>query len=637
MMINFRILLGLTLFLWTAPPNLIFAQYFGGDGNGYITGLYSSYGIYPCNPFFGGNGDGYDTARVNTTDCAMYFGGDGDGYDTELRPNPDNCALFFGSSGDGYDAEKIPSICLMYFGGNSDGYQQVKTPNTICPNFFGGINDGYYGKRISTDNYCEITKTRLLSTPCGVRDNGVYCNRLTSVQVGEPSGLVWAADGIQNTLWFEFYPPSSGTFSIETVTSDFDTELAIYQADALTNCPSCQLASAESGGTGTNAKITLSCLDPNQKYYLQLDGKSGAVGNTSIRITDICPAPTYSGTNECNNTPATTPGVYNFCISPNTAGITDPNIGSLGTIATSGTSVCGQSLDINLEHSTYLPIQLNSSEVNIDVTLNQSLCKKGFSIMVFQSATGNCPNPNEWGDVNNPMVGCFQGNGLGNVFAGTGLTPNTTYYILVDGFQADGGILQLNITSAVVVPLTWLNFDGERKNNAHYLYWKTGSELNVSHFEIERSSDGLQFEKIGQTPAIGNSTHEQAYSFIDQSPMLGHNYYRIKQVDTDQNFTHSRIIVLDNNSSFAESFSIYPNPALDEVFVRCNVPLAETTLYIELYDVLGRKLLSELVQNPSLNTHRLLVGHLVAGAYFIKISTPKRQNIYHHKLIKQSN
>lgn len=608
----------------------------------------------------GGGGDGYASLIIdNPSDCFISTSQtyEGDGAAASIFANPNTCPMHNSTSGsDGFAMSGTSPLCPMHTAtSGSDGFATAGTP-PICPmHTTTSGNDGFamagtppicimhstlsggdgYAREGMLEDYCALIKRQLQTTACNTVDNGTFCNKFTDAQVGEPSGMAWAADGIQNTLWFEFFPPSSGVFSIETINSTFDTELAVYAADLATGCPDCQLASAESGGIGNNAKLTLSCLAPSRKYYLQLDGRNGEVGSTDIRISDICPTPATAGADECGNAPIVPHGAYNFCVSPNSAGITDPSPANMALVAGSSSTVCGQSVDVNLDNSTFFPIMWDQSELHIDVTLNQSMCGQGFSVMVFQPSSGNCPIPDQWGNIDNPLVACFEGNGLGNVGNLTGIVPNTIYYILIDGVNQDIGLIQLYFSSKLL-PLTWLQFTGERRDNKHWLFWKTGTEEGVSHFEVERSNNGLQFAKIGNVTAVGNSQTPQSYTFVDEAPMQGFNYYRIQQVAQDLSTQYSNIIVLENNASFENAFSVYPNPALDECFVQCNTSL-ETTVFIELYDLLGRQLIRRRMDTPQNARQQLLIGHLAAGVYCIKVKNLQDQTLYQTKLVKQTN
>jgi hypothetical protein len=113
-----------------------------------------------------------------------------------------------------------------------------------------------------------------------------------------------------------------------------------------------------------------------------------------------------------------------------------------------------------------------------------------------------------------------------------------------------------NICS-VVLPIELSSFTAKEKENITQLKWSTMSENNCEKFEIERSSNGFEFLKLGEMKAHGNSKKEMHYTFIDHSPVKSVNYYRLKQVDFSGEFKYSYIVTV-NHAQTSKNF--YPNP-----------------------------------------------------------------------------
>jgi hypothetical protein len=99
------------------------------------------------------------------------------------------------------------------------------------------------------------------------------------------------------------------------------------------------------------------------------------------------------------------------------------------------------------------------------------------------------------------------------------------------------------------------------------LDWRTATESGNSHFVIERSGNGQDFEALGEVAGAGTTSEEQAYSFMDENPLAGINYYRLRQVDFDgtESFSEVRTVTVD----FSEAFVIrpYPNPAVNDLYL----------------------------------------------------------------------
>lgn len=90
------------------------------------------------------------------------------------------------------------------------------------------------------------------------------------------------------------------------------------------------------------------------------------------------------------------------------------------------------------------------------------------------------------------------------------------------------------------------------------LRWSTATERHAFRYDIERSTDGSVFEKIGEQSARGNSNGAVDYAFLDKKPVAGANYYRLKQVDFDGTAALSNVAVVKWQPATA---GISPNPA----------------------------------------------------------------------------
>ena len=180
-----------------------------------------------------------------------------------------------------------------------------------------------------------------------------------------------------------------------------------------------------------------------------------------------------------------------------------------------------------------------------------------------------------------------------------------------------------------VVPVVWKNFSVAKKANKVELIWGTGSEVNNDYFEIVRSRDGIAFEPIGTVAGAGTFEYENKYSFLDQDPLPGKSYYKIKQVDFDGATTSTDIksIILDAS----KSFKIAPNPIVNNT-INIQSDLKLKTENISLFDVMGRQIAYSLVQENENSWAINPNENLSSGCYFISISGGnniiERKNIY---------
>jgi hypothetical protein len=141
------------------------------------------------------------------------------------------------------------------------------------------------------------------------------------------------------------------------------------------------------------------------------------------------------------------------------------------------------------------------------------------------------------------------------------------------------------VSAATLTPVTMLYFKGLLKDDKGYLTWATTDEVNNSHFEVEKSTTGSDFVKIGTVNAKGGYT-TSIYNFVDNNVVAKVNYYRLKQVDIDGRSTYSKVLVLRNDlSNF--SVKVGPNPFAGNINVLYKLD-KESAVQIRLYDQSGR-------------------------------------------------
>jgi len=178
-------------------------------------------------------------------------------------------------------------------------------------------------------------------------------------------------------------------------------------------------------------------------------------------------------------------------------------------------------------------------------------------------------------------------------------------------------ILNSQTISCLLLPVKWLSFEAQKKEETALLDWSTGEEFNNKGFEVLRSSNGQSFEKIGWVDAKTDLASINKYQFIDPRPMKGVNYYRLKQVDLDSKYDYSPVRNLRFDSrNFA--VSVTPNPADEFFFVEIQTEAEFSE--IKLMDVTGRVVLSEKADRSSVST-RLQVDQLSPGLYTLVVES----------------
>lgn len=168
------------------------------------------------------------------------------------------------------------------------------------------------------------------------------------------------------------------------------------------------------------------------------------------------------------------------------------------------------------------------------------------------------------------------------------------------------------------LPLNLGNFTAVKQASGIKLNWETLSEQNTSHFEIERSTDGVNFISVGSINAKGNTTDKQFYTYTDVQAMAGTIFYRLKQTDTDNSYTYSRVIMIKNDSSII-TFQLSPNPARDALQVQLS-SLQKEIVKVMIIDAAGKSVYYGSIQLlEGNNSVSIPVQHLAQGIYHLII------------------
>ena len=173
-------------------------------------------------------------------------------------------------------------------------------------------------------------------------------------------------------------------------------------------------------------------------------------------------------------------------------------------------------------------------------------------------------------------------------------------------------------------PVVWEDMAVTLDRNDGVLSWITSSELNASHFEVERSVDARMFEAVGMVKAAGNTSVATSYEFRDGGVRdLGtaKAYYRLRQVDMDGQFSYSPTLELSLDAEFGLYLDLMPVPASSYVEMRWDATDSSSTVYLlnELGQVLRTASLPAGVEGL-----RWELSTLNEGLYFLQLQSQGR-------------
>lgn len=145
------------------------------------------------------------------------------------------------------------------------------------------------------------------------------------------------------------------------------------------------------------------------------------------------------------------------------------------------------------------------------------------------------------------------------------------------------------------LPVELLSFKAKRQAKNVKLEWQTATELNNSHFVVERSGDGISFKGIGKVEGAGTTQELNSYEFTDKSASLSLSpalYYRLLQVDFDGASVYSPVVMVGMPMAGRAAVKAHPNPFQDQLTIRLNA-LQEQEVSIRLLNSWGKVVFQE--------------------------------------------
>jgi hypothetical protein len=212
------------------------------------------------------------------------------------------------------------------------------------------------------------------------------------------------------------------------------------------------------------------------------------------------------------------------------------------------------------------------------------------------------------------------------------LSTSFTYGAIDAAGQGDQSPATFTLNWSITLPITLVDFSVTKNHKTAFLKWTTSEQVNASYMEVERSSNGANFESIKRLNVAANSSMLSTYNFTDILPASGKNYYRLKLVSINESVQYSQVKLV----SFEETGMVvtYPNPVQSQLKITLSDSWISKPVKIELFNQLGERVLSKQVASAQ-QTQILDLNKLPDASYILKLTQQDNTTVIKNIQVKK--
>lgn len=360
---------------------------------------------------------------------------------------------------------------------------------------------------------------------------------------------------------------------------------------------------------GVDSTVTrIIYLDLPRTYYFRVDANNNATTPYSFTVESVTPA----NGDACSNAIGLSNSVTVSLSNENENYSWGPDDPAPGTIC-AGT----------IENTLWMKFTSDAIGSTINVDLNNIVCDNADVV----------PNPPGWSQYSDAwQFGVFSGpcggpytpvlcqSGMGSIFNTYFVpAPNTIYFLVMDGNGGSECSWNITVSGVILLQADVLYLDAVAVEDEVQISWESIHEENTSHYDLQHSTDGINFRTIHTVPSRGALEDPAMYEYVQRDELSTINYYRLQQVDNNGDFFYSPVKQVKMKDSFTETtLEVFPNPARDRVTVRSNTSFVDPVT-VRLISPMGSVSWQQTQQMPASGITIPLEG-LRPGIYVVEVA-----------------
>ena len=206
-------------------------------------------------------------------------------------------------------------------------------------------------------------------------------------------------------------------------------------------------------------------------------------------------------------------------------------------------------------------------------------------------------------------------------------TTTVDFSITTDPASAVADRFRIVFIKVLPLPVKFTSISASQQNTAIAVKWIVENEINISKYDVEKSTNGVNFAKISTTIATGTNNSSITYNFLDITPLQGNNFYRIRSYNQSGSFDYSKTVLVKLGKT-GTGISVYPNPLKDNQIGIAFNNMEKGAYQIRLINSLGQIMFAKQLTHPGGSSIVLFTPErrLSAGIYQMEIVTQDKKH-----------
>ena len=207
------------------------------------------------------------------------------------------------------------------------------------------------------------------------------------------------------------------------------------------------------------------------------------------------------------------------------------------------------------------------------------------------------------------------------------LTANNTFNFTVNGDAKSAASnrfrIVFNAKAFAVLPVTYTSIKAYGHGKNIEVDWTVENEINISKYDVEKSTDGINFIKVNTSIAKGANSSSTTYNFEDVHAAQGSNFYRILSYSETGAFEYSKVVMVSIGKA-GMGMSIYPNPVMGNTIGLALNNMAAGNYNIRLINTLGQTIMARIISHAAGSSMETITpdSKLSKGVYQLELTAP---------------